>query len=141
MAVRKGDQDQGKIKVIEASKNLCKYTYERVKSNTFPKSERWIMPKSIWDEVCAAHTKIIRANSIRVETSEEARRRMLLEKEAVGHLDAAISLIDICNVLGQISDDRAAFWTKLATDTQILCKAWLKSNRTEYKNKDLYRPD
>ena len=141
MAVRKGDQDQGKLKVIEASKNLCKYTYERVKSNAFPKADRWIMPKSIWDEVRAAHTKIIRANAIRAETVEDAQQRILLEKEAIGHLDAAISLIDICNVLGQISDDRAAFWTKLATETQILCKAWLKSNRTAFKDKDLYRPD
>ena len=139
MSVRKGDQDQGKLKVIEASKNLCKYTYERVKSNAFPKSERWIMPKSIWDEVSAAHTKIIRANSIRVETTEEARRRIMLEKEAIGHLDAAISLIDICNVLGQISDDRAEFWTGLATTTQVFCKAWLKSNRAAYKG--LYRDD
>lgn len=139
MAVRKGDQEQGKIQVIEASKNLCKYTYERVKSRTFPKAERWIMPKSIWDEVSAAHTKIIRANAIRVETSEEAQRRLLLEKEAIGHLDAAISLIDICNVLGQISDDQAKFWTGLAAGTQILCKSWLKSNRASYK--DLCRGD
>ena len=51
MAVRKGDQDQGKLKVIDASKNLLRYTYERVKSKTFPKAERWLMPKSIWDQV------------------------------------------------------------------------------------------
>lgn len=139
MAVRKGDQEQGKIKIIEASKNLCKYSYERVKSKIFPKAERWIMPKSIWDEVSAAHTKIIRANSIRVENAEEARRRMLLEKEVIGHLDAAISLIDICNVLGQISDDQANYWTKLASDTEILCKSWLKSNRAAYR--ELYRDD
>lgn len=55
MAVRKGDQDQGKLKVIDASKNLLRYTYERVKSKTFPKAERWLMPKSIWDQVSAAH--------------------------------------------------------------------------------------
>lgn len=40
MAVRKGDQDQGKLKVIDASKNLLRYTYERVKSKTFPKAEQ-----------------------------------------------------------------------------------------------------
>lgn len=133
MSVRKGDQDQGRLKVLDASKDLTKYTYDRVKSNIFPKSERWIMPKSIWDEVSGAHTKIIRANSIRVETPLEAAARILLEKEAIGHLDAAISLIDICHVLEVISDDRADFWTGLATDTENLAKAWLKSNRTAYK--------
>lgn len=133
MSVRKGDQDQGKLKVLEASKNLTKYTYEMVKGGTFPKSERWIMPKHIWDEVANAHAKIIRANSIRVENAEEAIERLLLEKEAIGHLDAAIALIDICNVTGTISDDRADFWTGLATTTQNLTKGWLKSDRQTYK--------
>ena len=41
------------------------------------------MPKSIWDEVSAAHAKIIRANAIKVETAEEATERMRLEKEAM----------------------------------------------------------
>ena len=91
------------------------------------------MPKSIWDEVSAAHTKIIRANAIKVETAEEAVERMLLEKEAIGHLEAAVSLIDTCHCLGHISDDQADFWTGLATDTQNLAKAWLKSNRQSYK--------
>lgn len=133
MSVRKGDQSQGKLKVLDASKNLIRYTYERVRSKTFPKADRWIMPKSIWDEVSAAHTKIIRANAIKVETAEEAVERMLLEKEAIGHLEAAVSLIDTCHCLGHISDDQADFWTGLATDTENLAKAWLKSNRQSYK--------
>lgn len=139
MAVRKGDQDQGKLKVIDASKNLLRYTYERVKSKTFPKAERWLMPKSIWDQVSAANTKIIRANAIRAETAEEAAERLLLEKEAIGHLEAAIALIDTCHCLGLISDNQADFWTGLATDTENLAKAWLKSNRQTYK--ELLRDD
>ena len=137
MSVRKNDRNQrsadGKLQVIECAKNLLSYTHDRVKSNIFPKNERWLVAKSIWDNCVGAYACIVRANAIRVENSVEANERLLLEKQAIGYIDALIGLIDICNVNGTISDDRADFWTKLATDTQNLAKAWLKANRHEYR--------
>lgn len=137
MSVRKNDRNrgnEGKLQVLEYSKNLVKYTHDRVKSDIFPKNERWMTAKNIWDMCIGAHTSILRANAIRVECREDADKRLLLEKEAIGYLDAMISIIDIIHVLGMISDDRCDFWTKLATDTQNLAKAWLKANRQEYKD-------
>lgn len=139
MSVRKCDRNTGKngnvgkLQVIEFSNALIAYTHERVKSDIFPKNERWLTAKNIWDMCVGAHTSIIRANAIRVESRLEAEKRLMLEKEAVGYLDAMISLIDIIHVIGMISDDRCDFWTKLATDTQNLAKAWLKYSRQEYK--------
>lgn len=136
MAVRKNDRNRGndgKLQVIEYVKNLAMYTHDRVKSDIFPKNERWLTAKNIWDMCVGAHTSIIRANAIRVECREDAEKRLHLEKEAIGYLDAMISLIDIIHQLKMISDDRCDFWTKLATDTQNLTKAWLKANRKEYK--------
>ena len=133
MSVRANDRGQHELEVINYSRQLTQYTYERVRGGVFPKADRWIMAKYIWDEIANAHAKIIRANAIRVETAEDAARRLLMEKEAIGHLDAAVSLIDICNVVGLISDDRADFWTGLATKTQNFAKAWLKSDRQAYK--------
>ncbi|MBQ3345936.1 MAG: hypothetical protein IJG39_02465 [Synergistaceae bacterium] len=129
MAVRKGDQEQGRLQVIEASKVMTKYTYDRVRDKTFPKADRWIMPKGIWDEVLGAHTKIVRANALRIDIPEEAKERLLLQKEAIGHLDAADSLIDICHMNGVISDDRADYWSGLVTNTQSLAKSWHKKDR------------
>lgn len=137
MSVRKNDRNrssEGKLQVIEYSKNLIKYTHDRVKSDIFPKSERWMTAKNIWDMCIGAHTSIIRANAIRVDSRIDAEQRLLLEKEAIGYLDALISLLDVIHVLGMISDDRCDFWTGLATDTQNLVKAWLKSNRREYQS-------
>lgn len=137
MSVRKNDRNrgsEGKLQVIEYSKNLVKYTHDRVKSDIFPKSERWMTAKNIWDMCIGAHTSIIRANAIRVDSRIDAEQRLLLEKEAIGYLDALISLLDVIHVLGMISDDRCDFWTGLATDTQNLVKAWLKSNRREYQS-------
>lgn len=136
MAVRKGDQEPGKLRVLEASKVLLKYTYDRVRDKTFPKAERWIIAKRIWDEAVEAHIKIIRANGIRIESKEDAEKRVSLEKEVVGHLDALISLIDLANVSETISDDRTRYWVGLATETQNFAKGWLKRDRGVLINYD-----
>lgn len=133
MAVRKGDQEQGKLQVIEASKNMLRYTYDRVRDKTFPKADRWIMPKSIWEQAVNAHTVIVRANEIRVENAGDARTRLLLQKEASGYLCAMMSLIDAAHMCGVISDDRAEYWSGLANKTLVLCKAWHKKEREKLK--------
>lgn len=56
MSVRTGDRDEGKLTVIEASKNLISYTYDRVHDKTLPKADRWLMSKTIWDDASAART-------------------------------------------------------------------------------------
>lgn len=129
IAVRKGDQDEGRLQVIEASKVMTKYTYDIIRGKAFPKADRWIMPKSIWDDIVSAHKKIVRANSLRVDDPDESRARLLLQKEAIGHLDSANSLIDICHMAGTISDDRADYWSGLVTKTQDLAKAWHRKDK------------
>ena len=57
----------------------------------------------------------------------------LLLKEVIGHLDSLIANIDTLNIKKIITDRRAEYWTKLATDMQNLTKALLKSNRRDYK--------
>lgn len=133
MAVRKGAQDEGKLKVIEYSRQLTHYTYDKVRGRTFPKSDKWIMAHSIWNEVSAAHTKIRRANRLHMDYATEAEERLKLEGEVIGHLDSAASLIDICHVVGVISENQVDFWTKLVTDTQRYAMAWQKSDRQRYK--------
>ena len=133
MSVRKGDQDEGKLRVIDSMRILLGYTYDRMKDKTFPKGERWIMAKAIWDSCVAAHANILKANSIRVKNPLEAQERILAEEIAIGSLDTMISLIDTCHMTNTISDDRADYWTGLATSTQNIAKAWLKSQAEQYK--------
>ena len=134
MSVRKNDRDKGDLEVINASRLLIEYTYDRVRDQKiFPKKERWLMDKSIWDAVVGLRTCILRANDIRVETKEDAEERLLLEKEALGYLGTLETLIDLCHIKNVISDDRAEYWTKLVTDTLKPLKGWLKSDRIRYK--------
>lgn len=135
MSVRTGDRAEGKLTVIEASKNLLRYTHDRVKDQKiFPKADRWLMAKDVWE--CASHTytSIIRANAIRVENVTDAEMRLALIKEAIGYLDAFMALVDTCNVLGKISDERTEYWAGLGVKVMIPLKGWLKSERRRYKS-------
>ena len=135
MSVRKGDREEGKLVAINASRLLIEYTYDRVHDKTLPKTDRWLMSKSIWDDASNARAKLLRANAIRVECSEDAHERLLLLKEVIGHLDSLMANIDTLHIKEIITDNRAEFWLKLATDMQNLTKALLKSNRQDYKEK------
>ena len=134
MSVRTGDRSEGKITAVDASRLLIDYTYDRVHDKTLPKSDRWLMSKTIWDDAANARAKLLRGNAIRVESREDAETRFLLLKETIGHLDSLCASIDTLHIKELISDDRAKFWTKLATDMQNLTKAMLKANRRDYKH-------
>ena len=131
--VRTGDRSEGKLTAIDASRLLVEYTYDRVHDKTLPKNNRWLMSKTIWDEASNARSKLLRANSIRVENYEDAVERLLLLKEVIGHLDALIADIDTLHIKGIISDNRSEYWTRLATDMQNLVNGMLKANRRSYK--------
>ena len=133
MSVRAGDRQEGKITAIDSSRLLVEYTYDRVHDKTLPKSDRWLMSKTIWDDASLARAKLIRGNSIRVENKEDAEARLLLIKECIGHLDSLCASIDTLHIKGLITDDRAEFWTKLATSMQNLVKGILKANKRDYK--------
>ena len=134
MSVRKNDREHGRLECINSMRVLLGYTYDRVKDNNiFPKAQRWILAKSIWDAASRAYSTMLGANAIRVENKTDAEERLLLVKLCVGHLDELISLIDMCHGKSLIKDDRAEYWTGLATDTQNQVKGWLKSQREMYK--------
>ena len=133
MAVRCGDRSQGKLPVINRMRELIAYTYDRVHDKTLPKSDRWLMCKSIWDAAAGAHAAILAANGIRVENQTDAEERLLLEKKAIGQLDTLMALIDMLHIKGRISDDRAEYWTGLANSAQIAAKAWLKNQKSYYR--------
>lgn len=140
MAVRKGDQEQGKITAIDASRILIDYTYDRVHDKTLPKADRWLMAKTIWDDAAAARRYIVVSNSIRVESKSEAEERMLMEKLAIGRLDSLAVSLDTLHIKKIISDDRMDYWSGLITDAQNLLKARMKATRPAYK-KFLSEPD
>ena len=134
MSVRKGDREEGDLEVINASKDLLSYTYDRVKDkNIFSKSDKWPLASTMIECALQARSCIVRANDIRVESSEEAIDRLELEKLALGYLGTLETLVDLCNTKDKISDDRAEYWTSLIVATLKPLKGLLKKDRKRYK--------
>lgn len=133
MSVRKGDREKDDLELINHSRELVEYTYDRCHDrNIFPKSERWLLVKNIWDMAIGARTNIIQANSIRVESPEEAQERLAKEKMAIGQLETLITLIDLCDIKDMITSERAEYWAGLATKVLYPLKHLLKTDRQRY---------
>lgn len=133
MSVRKGDREEGNLAVINASKDLISYTYDRVMDrNIFPKAERWLLCRDIWDCAVGVRSCIVRANSIRVETPTEAHTRLALEKKALGYLSTLETLIDLCYEKEKISENRMVYWGNLVVNTLKPLNGWIKSDRRRY---------
>lgn len=133
--VRKGDQKEGKLQVINASRLLMDYTYDRVRDqNIFPKSQRWLLAKNVWDYAFGARRNIVHANSIRVESKSDAEERLLSEKKALADIEGLEVLIDLMYLKGLISEDRASYWVGLCREVVKPLNGLLKTDRERYKN-------
>lgn len=130
MSVRVGDRSEGKLQVLCAAKDLCKYTRQVCKNEkVFPKSQRWIMTQKIVNESLDAMTCIRRANTARLDQDEEKVYRKAQQMEARCHLDALLSLIDLAYEAFGIETYRIEHWTELVQATLLLLKAWSKSEK------------
>lgn len=83
MSVRKGDRDEGDLQVIDASRILLDYTYDRVKDkNIFSKADRWPLAKEIFD--CALQAWL--ANADRGDTFFQQKRMISYFQEKKGEI-------------------------------------------------------
>lgn len=59
----------------------------------------------------------------------------MLEKRVLGYLDSLAAAIDLLNIKGKISDDRAEYWINLVNDVKYPTQGLIKSNRADYREK------
>ena len=134
MSVVEGERSKGNLEVIEASKNLVRYTHDRVKDKEiFPKNERWMLANATYQSARGARSMILRANAIKVESKTDAETRINCEKQAIGYLEDLSDCIDTLHITEKISGDRADYWISLVEKTMKPLKGWLKSDKRRYK--------
>ena len=133
MSVRQGDRQQGKLQVLDLSRNLTKYSITACKNEKiFPKSQRWIMSQRIVNEAIDATTCIRRANATYVNDEQTYKYRRGEQLKAHASLNALLTLIDIAYDSFDIETRKIAFWTKLVVDTDEKLKTWMKSDKERY---------
>lgn len=87
------------------------------------------MTQRIVNECLDAMTCIRRANTARLDQSEEKQYRYSQQMEARCHLDALLSLIDLAYGAFGIETRRVEHWVKLVDDTHRLLQGWMKSEK------------
>ena len=140
MSVRVGDRGEGKLQVLNLSKQLCEHTMTMCKSETrFPKRQRWLLTQRIANEAVEAHACIRRANATLLKQSPtidiDFAYRHAQQTEAHAHIGALLALIDIAGAVAK-SDGRKLdgreHWVRLAVDTDAKLKAWTSADTKRY---------
>ena len=134
MSVRVTDRKEGRLQILEKSRLLLDYTYDKITSDkVYPKSVRWLLPKNIWEHAQAADACIDLANAIKVENAADLQKRRTLQKDAWGHLKHLERLVDLSYRKKYLSADQTEFWIRMILDARSALSAWMKSDKERYK--------
>ena len=133
MSVVSGKRDQGRLKVLDRSYELCKYTLSIVRNEkVFPKSYRWLLSQKIVDEAVDALGCIKRANATKVQCTSDYEYRHNQQVRAYAHLEALLTLVDLAFNVLNISADRVEYWTGLVLETEKCLTNWGRSDKQRY---------
>ena len=135
MSVPSYNRHEGKLEVLESARKLMKHTLSIIQNEkNFPKRSRWIITKPIVDEVISVVTNIRKANSVRVEISEDYILRRKYQYQAFASVSALYTLLDAAYLYLGLASNKIEYWTGLCFDTELKLKAWIKADKERYKN-------
>lgn len=133
MSVVTGKRTQGKLRVLNDSAEVVRYTLSAVKNEkVFPKSYRWLLSQKIADEAVNSYACIRRANAVNVKNAKDYEYRRDQQLRAYAHLEALLGLIDIAFNVLSIEARRIEYWTELILKTENSLKNWGKSDKNRY---------
>lgn len=134
MSVRKGERKPGKpkLRALEKAEQLFDYTILKCKSEKiFPKSQRWVLSKSLIDEA-AAIVKCISMGNEKPSTAAEVNERFRCQYQALGHLRAFETFLDAAYRNYPIEEHEFIHWSGLLSDTDAITRSWIKSDQKRY---------
>ncbi len=135
MTVIKSKRQSGKFEILSKVREMCAYTIIICKNEkNFPKRDRWILTQPIVSEALAAMTCIRRANAVKVIEREDYTYRRSQQVEALSHLEALLTLIDLAYAGLGIESTRVEYWTGLILEVEDKLRGWRKSDRERYKS-------
>lgn len=130
MSVPKSKRSHGELECLTKARELKRHTLSICcNSDNFPKRYRWCIANDIIKEACDICRKIVEANAIRLDKPEEAKRRLLAQREAYELTEMLLEDIDTAYSFFRIPETRIEFWASLVTDTQDLLKGWMRSDK------------
>ena len=133
MSVVTGKRTQGKLRVLNDSAEVVRYTLSAVKNEkVFPKSYRWLLSQKIADEAVDSYACIRRANAVNVKNARDYEYRRDQQLRAYAHLEALLGLVDVAFNVLSIEVRRIEYWTGLILKTENSLKNWSRSDKNRY---------
>lgn len=136
MSVRKGDQTEGKLQVLNAAKTLQQHSFQLcTNEKVYPKSKRWALAQPTLQRAIDAASKIAAANVTPMRdgpfAEDDMRSRHALQIGALQDLQELLNLIGLAKDAGYLGD-RTAYWTQLVADTKTLLRKWILSDEHRF---------
>lgn len=129
MSVLQSKRSESPLSVITKSEDLVVYTLRVVgNEKNFPKRYRWCITNTIVQESKQILRTLTFANSLRIDSEDESRKRVMMQREALAHTFCLLTEINIAYKLFGIQESRIKCWVALIMEIQRLIKAWIKSD-------------
>lgn len=98
----------------------------------FAKRLRWDFTHAIPSLAVDMFVCCRKANRVRVECQEDARKRLGFWKDALSAADALMGLIDLCTDLSQMPLSKVQSWSADLDEVQKLIEGRIKSDKKRY---------
>ena len=138
MSVPAGKRDEGDLKVLTVSEDLCDYTLKMVSSEKhFPERYRWVLSKRILDYAFDIDEHLILANSVYVRPGDGSLlRRQTHQLEALELTYPLLRNIDRAYRRFGVASFNIEHWAGLIDQLQRLIRGWYQKDKRRYGNID-----
>ena len=131
MAVREAERKEPtEMNVITKAKDVFKHSRLMIRSDKhFPKKERLMLVKDIYELSRDIVMKLIAANDYVLADEEQRQLRLRLQLEAVTACKNLLFLVEQAYEENYISGSSCAYWTQLIKDVKNMTLAWHRKDR------------
>lgn len=118
------------MNVISKAKDVFKHSRLMIKNdNRFPKKERFMLSKDIYEYSRDIVTKLIAANDLILSVSEQREIRLRYQIEAVTVCKNLLFLVEQAYEENYINGDSCAYWSQMIADVKNMTLAWNRKDR------------
>lgn len=118
------------MNVITKAKDVFKHSRLMIKTDKhFPKKERFMLVKNIYEFSREIVTKLIAANDYMLADEEQRKLRLRYQLEAVTACKNLLFLVEQAYEESYISSGSCVYWTQLICDVKNMTLAWYKKDK------------
>ena len=133
--VRKNEREPSRFETADVALALATHTYNITSNPKIFAPIHYRLISRLTSEATFIYQNIRVANEIKAATTEDARERYKLQKEALKTCKALTSDIMISKGVFHLRMRKVIFWNKYIERLEVMMKAWMESDIKNYNAK------